>query len=204
MRGVELEPGHGTPLTALFRRNFTCFPSLDLSSARCIMSTFSKRLGTLLPIWYCWSLTTCIKANYHQRATAATASQALVGNLSSWAARGGTGLHQGRGVACPWWICLDQGTGASRFSAVWTSGLKYHYSHYLETGRADTRPGPSGGEPALETFLAPVPQDTGIGQNKNASTVSRQVLPGVPQAEGSTEAVSPRCKAHAHPCQSWT
>ena len=111
-------------------------------------------------------LNTCINANYHQMAIAATASQALVGNSGSWAAGGGTGLNQGRGVACPWRICLDQGTGASRFSAVWTPGLKYHYSHHLETGRTDTRPGPREGEPAPETFLAPVPRIQALGRKE--------------------------------------
>ena len=41
---------------------------------------------------------------------------------------------------------------------VCAPGPKYRYSHYLEPGRADTSPGPSGRQPAPVTFLAPAPQ----------------------------------------------
>lgn len=146
--------GHRTPLIVLFLQ-LHLFPpprsqfcplyceqvELDLHSPGCY---------ELRCLQYCESLHACIATNHHQMAIAATASQG-----SGWE-------HV---LVCHPQVNLSgHGRGGFLISLpVWSPRLKDRYSHYLETGRADTRSGPGAGGPAPPApvnFLAPVPHLT--------------------------------------------
>lgn len=91
------------------------------------------------------------------------------------------------------------------FLPVWAPGPKDHYSIYLATGRADSRQASVEGT-SFYNLPGTSAQTIHIGteQSKDASTVSGQIPLPASAVKGSTQSMSPCCKSHPHPCQSWT
>lgn len=156
------------------------------------MDPHSPGCDKLYHLQFCGSLPACITENHHQMAIVATSFQG-----SGWE----------RGLVCCLYLNLSgPGQGWLRdFLPVWAPGPKDHYSIYLATGRADSRQASVEGT-SFYNLPGTSAQTIHIGteQSKDASTVSGQIPLPASAVKGSTQSMSPCCKSHPHPCQSWT